>query len=225
MDERVRRGMEAQLERWRRLVAGGAGRVGWKIGLNDPRAQAHLGLAGAVVGHLTLATTLVPGSPHSLRNATRVGAEAEVAIHLGGDVGPDASDDSVVQAVVGLGPAIELIDVDAPFDDVERIVATNIFHRAVLFGPTRPAAVFAGLTARVLRNGSPVEVVEAPLTSADLVAVVRLVADVLAGFGERLQAGDRIIAGSLTPPVWLSAGEVVGVELGAFGTLALALTA
>ena len=224
MDERVRRGLDAQLARWRTLVAGGAARVGWKIGLNDRRAQAHLGLTGPVLGHLTLATTLVPGSPHSLHGATRVGAEPEVAIHLGRDVGPHATDAEAAAAVVGLGPAIELIDVAGPVDDIERLVAENIFHRAVLFGPTEPDASLAGITARVLRNGAEVESVDLADVAEEVPAVVRFVADVLAGCGEGLRAGDRIIAGSLTRPVWIAAGDVVGVELGALGTLALAVT-
>jgi len=226
MDERVRRGMDVQLARWRALVAGGAAaRVGWKIGLNDRRVQAHLGLADPVVGHLTLATTLVPGSPHSLQSGTKVGAEPEVAIHVGCDVGPDASREETEAAVVGLGAAIELVDIDGPLDDVERIVAGNVFHRAVLFGPTRPGAAPARITARVLRNGTAVETVDDVAVVDEVVEAIRLVADVLAQCGQRLRAGDRIIAGSLTRPVWLAAGDVVGAELGPLGTLALALTA
>jgi 2-keto-4-pentenoate hydratase len=224
MDERLRRGMDAQLARWRALVAGGAARVGWKVGLNDARVQAHLQLSQPVVGHLTLATTLTPGSPHSLRHGTMVGAEAEVAIHLGRDVGAGAGAAEVADAIVGLAPAIELVDVDRPIDDLERIVADNVFHRAVLFGPTHPGASLAGITARVLLNGAAVETVDAAAVTGDLGAVVRLVADTLAECGEQLRAGDRIIGGSFTRPVWVAAGDVVGVELGALGTLALALT-
>ena len=225
MDERVRRGMDVQLAHWRTLVAGGAARVGWKIGLNDRSVQAHLGLAGPVVGHLTLATTLVPGSPHSLRNGTKVGAEPEVAIHVGCDVGPDATRVETEAALVGLGAAIELVDIDGPFDDVERIVAGNVFHRAVLFGPTHPGTTPAGITARVLRNGTAVETVDDVAVADEVAEAIRLVADVLAQCGEGLRAGDRIIAGSLTRPVWLTAGDVVGAELGPLGTLALELTA
>src|SRR5262245_15926304 len=66
LDRRVVRGMEVQLARWRAVLARGGVRVGWKIGVNEPALQRRLGLTGPVVGHLTLATTLVPGEAHSL---------------------------------------------------------------------------------------------------------------------------------------------------------------
>src|SRR2546422_6132431 len=78
--------MQAQLAGWRSRVAGGAARVGWKIGFNSPAAQRQLGLDGTVVGHLTQATVLAPGTSHSLAGSHLVGAEPEVAIHLGRDV-------------------------------------------------------------------------------------------------------------------------------------------
>src|SRR5207253_4098377 len=78
--------MQAQLARWRRGIAGGAARVGWKIGFNSPAAQRQLGLDGTVVGHLTQTTVLAPGASHSLAGSHLVIAEPEVAIHLGRDV-------------------------------------------------------------------------------------------------------------------------------------------
>src|SRR3989442_2192270 len=85
-DPRVVRGMQAQLASWRSRVAGGAARVGWKIGFNSPATQEQLGLDGTVVGHLTQATVLAPGTSHSLAGSHLVIAEPEVAIHLGRDV-------------------------------------------------------------------------------------------------------------------------------------------
>src|SRR5205814_9831617 len=72
---RVARGMRAQLAGWRSRVAGGAARVGWKIGFNSPAAQQQLGLDGTVVGHLTQATVLAPGTSHSLAGSHLVCAE------------------------------------------------------------------------------------------------------------------------------------------------------
>jgi 2-keto-4-pentenoate hydratase len=225
MDARVRRGMEAQLARWRSALAGGAARVGWKVGLNDPRVQAHLGIDGCVVGHLTLATTLVPGEPHSLRGGTRVGAECEVAIHLGRDLDAGASDADAAAAVLGLGAALELIDLDRPLDDLEGIVAANVFHRAVLLGPTRPGASIDGVRAQVLRHGAVVETVDAAAATGPVTVVVRSIADALGACGEHLRAGDRVIAGSLAGILWLEPGDVVGLDLGPLGALSLAVTA
>jgi 2-keto-4-pentenoate hydratase len=220
--------METQLGRWRRLLATGHARVGWKIGLTAPQAQQRLGLGGPVVGHLTLATTLVPGTAHSLAGGTRVGAEPEVAIHLDRDVPAGSARALAAAAITGLGPALEIIDVDAPFDDLERIVARNVFHRAVAFGPTHPGRAggsLAGITARALRDGRVVAEASAAAVAGDLPDLVCLVADLLGASGERLLAGDRIISGALTEPVWVKPGETAGVELGEIGALEVAFTA
>jgi 2-keto-4-pentenoate hydratase len=227
-DPRVRRGLEAQLARWRALRAQGFARVGWKIGLNDPAVQARLGLRAAVVGHVTLATVIVPGSAHSLAGGTLVGAEPEVAIHLGADVPPGADGARAAAAIVALGPALEVIDVDAPFDDLEGIVAANVFHRAVLFGVSHPRGAggrLADVTARVVHNGETVATVDAAAVVGDLGETVRLVADLLGACGERLEAGDRILAGSLVRPVWVHPGDVVGLEMEPLGDVELAFTA
>ncbi len=220
-DPRVMRGLEAQLRRWRVLLGGGAVRVGWKIGR-------HLGLDGCVLGHLTLATTIAPGDDHSLAGGTMVGVEPEVAIHVGRDVPAGAARAEAAAAVIGLGPALEIVDIDGPFDDVERIVAGNVFHRGVLFGVTHPERAggsLDGVTARWLRNGDVVETLDAAAAAGDLPEIVRFVADTLGACGERLLAGDRIIAGSLTRAAWVRPGDVTGVDLGPLGTLALRFTA
>src|SRR5438477_32328 len=65
----------------------------------------------------------------------------------------------------------------------------------------------------------------AAAAAGDLSAVVRHVADWLAAFGERLRAGDRIICGSLAPPILVKAGDRVRVDLGRLGGVETALTA
>jgi len=227
-DPRVVRGMQAQLASWRRRVAGGASRVGWKIGFNSPAAQKQLGLDGTVVGHLTQATVLAPGTSHSLAGSHLVCAEPEVAIHLGRDV-PAGADGEAARAAIGaLGAAIELVDIDRPLDDLEAILAANVFHRAVMLGPPRTeraGGVLAGVTAGVFRNGDEIASVEAAAAAGDLSAVVCHVADWLAAFGEQLRAGDRIICGSLAPPIWVTPGDRVRVDIGPLGTVEVALTA
>ena len=40
--------------------------------------------------------------------------------------------------MAGLAPALELVDLDLPFDDLEPILAGNIFQRGVVFGDEVP---------------------------------------------------------------------------------------
>ena len=220
--------MEAQLACWRATLAGGAARVGWKTGINAPAVQHALGIDDVVLGHLTSATTLPADASHSLAGGTRIGVEAEVAVHIGADLPDDATPEQVRAAVAGLGAAIELVDIDRPFDDVEAIVAGNVFHRAVSFGtaaPPPPGPLLDGVTARILRNGAQIEAINAAAVASDLIAIVRFVADTLAACGEQLRAGDRIIAGSLGQLVFVDPGDVVVADLGRLGSVTLHLRA
>ena len=212
--------MRRQLRARRERLQQGAAPIGWKIGLNVRSVQHRLGLERPVVGHLTTATLVRPGDTHSLAGATRAGAEPEIAIELGEDVPGGSAPDAARAAIAGLAPALEVVDVDRPFDDVETIVAANVFHRAVALG--EPAGPWAdGLEAVVVVNGAEAHRFDAAQAAGDLAEPVTVIAGTLAACGERLRAGDRIIAGSLTPAVPVAPGDTVALDLGAVGRIEL----
>ena len=126
---------------------------------------------------------------------------------------PDALSESAREALAGWATALELVDVGRPPDGIEAIVAENVFHRAFLLGSSRPA-LGEGLEATIELNGEQKESAEVP---ADFADVVMLTARLLGEGGERLQRGDRIIAGSLTPQVKLSPADRVAVEIEGLG--------
>jgi 2-keto-4-pentenoate hydratase len=170
---------------------------------------------------LTSAGEIEAGGSHSLAGAERPLVEAEVAIELRRDVPAAAQVDEALAAIESLGPAIELIDMPGPPGDLEEALAGNVFHRGVVFGPHRQDAAVGGIVATIRVSGEERESAPAELDLAD---TIRLVADLLAACGERLQAGDRIIAGTLTPLVPVSPGDDVRAELGPLGTVELSLT-
>jgi 2-keto-4-pentenoate hydratase len=222
LDPRVEAGLRRQLDEWRRLLGAGARRLGWKIGLNVPAVQEKLGLREPVIGFLTSATAIAPGASHSLAGARRPLVEPEVAIELRRDVGPGAEVDEALAAIQSLGTAIEVVDIPAPPEDLEEVLAGNVFHRGVVLGPHRQDAAVGGVVATVTVSG---EQRESGPAEVDLADTIRLVADLLGACGERLESGDRIIAGSLTAPVPVSAGERVEAELGPLGRVELSFTA
>jgi len=206
----VLRGLEAQRARLRERIAAGERRAGWKIALNDPRVQQALGISAPVIGHLTSATVLPAGGSHSLAGATRPAIEPEVAVHIGED-----------GEVAGLGAALEVIDVDMPFEDLVAVMAGNVFHRAAVLGPVAAGATeLAGRTARMTREAGEavIDVAEAALAPRE---VVGLVSGYLEAVGERLHAGDVIIAGSLVPAAPLAGSERVELEINGLGSVAL----
>jgi len=212
-DERVARGLRAQFAALAERRAAGAELIGWKIGLNLPAIQRQLGITRPVLGHLTTASLIEPNSTHAIADGVHVGVEPEVAIHLG-----------AAGAIDALGAAIEIIDLDPAIDELEAILAGNVFHRGLVLG----AAVadfdvrdLATLETAVSRNGAVAERARFADTGEDPAAAVRLIADRLALVGEELQEGQVIIAGSLTPIVFVEPGDSVEVDLGSLGTLAL----
>lgn len=226
VDPRITAGLRAQLVRWHGILAAGAERVGWKIGLNVPAVQRQLGITTPVIGHLTSQTLVDATGRHALAAAVRPGIEPEIAIHVGANVAPGGSIDEAREAIEALGAALEVIDLDRPIDDVEALLAGNVFHRAVVLAPPgdRPT-VPDGLVARVRREGGEDQAVSVAPALGDPAAVVRFVADLLGTAGERLRAGDRIIAGSLTPPIWVVPGDRVTLSAGALGEATITLVA
>jgi 2-keto-4-pentenoate hydratase len=220
VDPRVTAGLERQLVAWRTLLEGGAQRAGWKVGLNAPPVMEALGLAHPVIGFLTSATAIESGGSHSLAGAVKPLVEPEVAIELRRDVGPGAEVDEALAAIESLGPALEVVDIPSPPEDVEAAVAGNIFHRCAVFGPTRQDAAVGGAELSLRVDGEERERGE---VTTDLAETIRVVADLLGAAGERLAAGDRIIAGSLTTPVELAAGNHVELDLGQLGRAELDL--
>ena len=129
-------------------------------------------------------------------------------------------------AVAGLGPALEVIDIDMPFDDLERVMAHNVFHRAVVLGPVSAGRTSVdGLTARFLRDGQEQHAIDVPDAAMAPADVVALVAGYLDAVGESLREGDVIIAGSLVTALPGAPGERFELQVEGLGSVALELFA
>jgi 2-keto-4-pentenoate hydratase len=209
-EAKIATGMRVQLGRRDAELLAGAHSVGWKLGLTVPAVQEALGLAGPVAGFLTSGTRLAPGAEVSLAGFTAAFAEPEVAIHVGEG-----------GTVAGLGAAIEVVDVDLPFEDLEAILAGNVFHRGVVLGPASDTTSLDGVTARLSRNEEPAGEAVAAEVVGDPAEVVHFVSSYLEPHGAELRPGEVIIAGSLIAPVPVESGDRFEVDLGPLGSLAL----
>jgi 2-keto-4-pentenoate hydratase len=132
------------------------------------------------------------------------------------DARPDREATSA--AVACCWPAIEIVDLAPLPGEPESVVAGNVFHRGVLFGDTPvPMSAAASVTGSV--NGTPRERAAWP---DDIPARIAAAAAILGAVGERLRAGDRIIAGSIIQaPV--AVGARVRVDFGDCATLTIDL--
>jgi 2-keto-4-pentenoate hydratase len=203
----VERGTAAMLLRRRAMLDAGAEPVGWKIGFNVAAAQEKLGIDRPLAGFLTSDGLLESGAEVSLDGPLVV--ESEVAVELGEDG----------RSIAALLPALEVGDPPDLEQDVETILAGNIFHRAVAFGPRVETA--APGEARILVNGEEQHSVPADRAGARLAEMVAVVADRLADAGERPSPGDRIITGILAPPHEAQPGDTVRLELEGVGGVEL----
>jgi len=219
--------MRAQLERRRACLEAGDEPLGWKVGFGSPSSLERLALEGPLVGFLTRASLVASGSTVSVGRWTSAVAEPELALYLRADVAGGSSGHEARVAIGALGPALELADVAGPTDDVEEILAGNIFHRAAVLGPesrARAAGSVTGLEARLVRNSRQVaRTSDVEALTGEIVGLVRHVAGVLAAFGEKLREGDVVIAGSVVPPLSVSPGDELRFELAPLGAVAVSL--
>jgi 2-keto-4-pentenoate hydratase len=191
--------LREQLRRREAELNAGARRVGWKIGRGIVAGEEDL---EPVIGYLTSTTLLPPGGVFDGAGAKELRVDAEAALELARGGG-----------VSRVGAALELVHVARPPHDFESIVAENIWHRAVAFAPLLAKPPPDEVEARVVVNG---EVRDAPRARVDFEETVTIAGRLLAAVGEQLQAGDRIIAGSILH-VPVEPGDDVVVDLGELG--------
>jgi 2-keto-4-pentenoate hydratase len=228
-DPRIERGMRQQLAARRARIARGEAPLGWKVGFGAPAAMEKLGIAAPLVGYLMRGGLIASGGSASLKGWVKPVAEPEIAVHIGRDLAGGGDRAAAAAAIAALGPAIELADADLPFEDPEAILRRNIFQRHVVLGAadaSRAGGNTVGLTARVFRRDAEVARTSDPeAATGKVVDIVRHVADVLAAFGEKLSAGDILIAGSVVPPLLVEADEAgVAHELDPIGRISVAFT-
>jgi 2-keto-4-pentenoate hydratase len=196
----IETGTEAMLTRRREILAQGAEPIGWKVGFNVPEIQRKLGIDAPLAGFLTT-DSLIEGE----WDEYPVVVESEVAVELGDDG----------RSIVALLPALELADPPDLDLELEQILAGNIFHRAVAFGPrvetTEPGS------GRILVNGEE----QHSVSAGGLTEMVDAVAARLEAAGEQLRPGERIITGVLAPPHTAEPGDTVRLELDALGGVEL----
>jgi 2-keto-4-pentenoate hydratase len=223
-DPRIDAGMRRQSELRRERTGAGATLIGWKAGLNAPAAQEKLRLTRPLAGFLTDRTLHASGAEVSIAGWGAPTLEPEIAMRLGTDVPGGAARDAVAAAVDALAPAIELVDLDGPAEDVEEMLAANVFHRAVVLGAWDEGRAGADLDGVALDVEGRVEGADPAGVLGDLVDVVRGIADVLADAGETLRAGQFVICGSVVPAFAVEPGERVACRFSGLGEVAVALT-
>jgi 2-keto-4-pentenoate hydratase len=229
VEARVASGLAAQRELIDARLQSGARQSGWKIGFGSPNGMELLRLDAPLMGHLLAESEIfTPERAEPARIAltgwTKPVIEAEIAAWIGSDIPPGTPPELIHQFLSGVGPAIEMADLDHSPADPHRILAGNIFQRAYLLGASDPKLSIEGisaLNARFTHDNETVEVTDATALTGNLRQVLAHAANTAPALGRGLQAGDVILLGSIITPRPVSVGETCRYSLGQFPELVI----
>lgn len=213
----------------RRAVAAGRRVVGRKIGLTSKVMQDATGITEPDYGTILADQVHETGAVVEHSRYSNVRIEVELAFILGAPLeGPGTTLTDVLRATEYGTPALEILSsrVDMEGRTIVDTIADNAALGGVVLGgrPVRPDAVDLRWVSAVLHRNGVVE--ESGVAAAVLDHPARGVAwlaDRLAGHGESLEAGQVILAGSFTRPVWVYPGDTVQVDYRELGAVTCSL--
>lgn len=216
-DTRILRGMEKQLRVRQERINAGEKPIGWKVGFGAPAARDRLQIKNPLIGFLTDKIVLPSNTTVSVSGWAKPAVEPEIAIYLGQDLAGNVGREKARAAIASIGPAIEMADVNFPPDDVEKILAENIYNRHIVLGqadPSRAGCQLDSLEARIYRNKKEVaRTSNLEELTGDIVDITCHAANLLSMLGEKLRDGEFIIMGSIVPPIWIGSKEEIQYEL------------
>ena len=225
----VEQGASAQVALAR--LVGASSPAGFKIGATGKRMQEYLGLTGPAAGFMQAANVYRATADLPFAAFIKPGVECEVAVRLSRDLPPGVYGiEDVADAVHEVLAGVEIVE--NRYDDLATLgtptlIADQVYHCAAVVGVAASdwrSLDLAALCGRISVDG----VVRDQGVSSDLMghpfACLAWLAgsDVVAAFGG-LKAGQVVMLGSVTPPVWLDAPGLVDVAFDGLGRVGVRL--
>jgi 2-keto-4-pentenoate hydratase len=195
--------------------------AGFKIGATARRMQEYLGLSGPAAGFISTSGVLAPGSTVKYGDYVHPGVECEIAVRLGRDLPPGpCTQQQAAEAVDQLVAGIEIVDnryEDLAVLGTPTLIADQVFHAAAVVGSPGPVdwhnLDFEDLPGHITVNGQRVgEGRASDLMGHPLNGLAWLAASPVAAAFGGLKAGQVVMLGSVTPPIWLTGPSSVTVE-------------
>ncbi|SIL17500.1 2-oxo-hepta-3-ene-1,7-dioic acid hydratase [Mycobacteroides abscessus subsp. abscessus] len=211
---------------WRaRGEAAGRRLAGRKIGLTSKVMQEATGITEPDYGAIFADQIFENGSVIEHAQFSNVRIEVELAFVLKDDVkGPNTTIFDVLKATDYVVPALEILSSRIEMEG--RTMVDTISDNAALGGmiyggtPIAPDAVdLRWISALLYRNETIEDTgVAAAVLNHPAMGVVWL-ANKLAQHGDSLKAGEIILAGSFTKPMWVYPGDTVHADYGDLGSI------
>ena len=202
-------------------LGGNADPVGFKIGATAKRMQEYLGLTGPAAGFMARSGMHANGAVLRFADYVQPGVECEIVVKLAKDLPPDPCTAEQAAAAVGEFTAgIEIVENsygDIAVLGTPTLIADQVFHAACIRGETGDvdwkALDVPNLAGRMAVDG----VVRMEGKAGDLLGhpmncLAWLAASPVAAAFGGLRAGQVVMLGSVTPPIWLEAPCRVTVD-------------
>ena len=200
---------------------GAATPAGFKIGATAKRMQEYLGLTGPAAGFMAIGNLYHSGATVKFADFVHPGVECELAVRLARDLPPSpCTQEQAAQAVGDLMAAIEIVENrygDLKLLGTPTLIADQVYHGAAVLGD--PGTTdwhdldMATLRGRFFVDGHlRDEGVGADLMGHPMNCLAWLAASSVAAAFGGLKAGQVIMLGSVTPPIWLTGPATVTVE-------------
>jgi 2-keto-4-pentenoate hydratase len=214
-----REGAAVQHALWRRH--GGTPPGGFKIGATAKRMQDYLGLSGPAAGFMATGGVHRSGATLRFADFQRPGVECELAVRLAQDLPPGPC--TLAQAAAAVGDLVAGIEVvENRYTDLAQVgtatmIGDQVYHAAAIVGEAGStdwrALDPATLRGRLIIDGHQRdEGIGADLMGHPFNCLAWLAGSAVAEAFGGLVAGQVIMLGSVTPPVWLSGPATVTVE-------------
>nr|BAH89308.1 4-oxalocrotonate decarboxylase [uncultured bacterium]BAH89751.1 4-oxalocrotonate decarboxylase [uncultured bacterium]BAH90577.1 4-oxalocrotonate decarboxylase [uncultured bacterium] len=211
-----------------RRYARGERRVGIKMGFTSRAKILQMGLEDMIWGRLTDAMQVEEGETISLADYVHPRVEPEIAFILKAPLAGKVTAPQAMAAVGAIAPALEIIDSrykDFKFN-LGDVVADNSSSSGFVLGqPQSPGLDIANLGMVLSINGSPKEIGSSAAILGHPVRSMVAAARMLAEQGERLEAGDIVLAGGATAAVHLGTGDAVSLDVQNMATVAFSVGA
>lgn len=213
--------------RWRDTqIAAGRTLVGRKIGLTSKAMQQATGITEPDYGVMFDDTVYRSGDDIPVEHFSNVRIEVELAFVLKHPLeGPDCTLDDALAAIDYAVPALEVLNshIELEGRTIVDTISDNAAYGAMVLGEVhkRPDEIDLRWVPGVLsRNGEIEETGVAAGVLGHPATGVAWLANKFAQHGARLEAGEIILAGSFTRPMWVSRGDSVLCDYGPMGTIA-----
>lgn len=206
-------------------LAAGRTLVGRKIGLTSKAMQQATGITEPDYGVMFDDTVYRSGDDIPFDHFSNVRIEVELAFALKAPLeGPDCTLEQVLAAVDYVVPALEVLNshIELEGRTIVDTISDNAAYGAMVLGDTRKRVDEIDLRwvpGVLSRNGQIEETGVAAGVLGHPAMGVAWLANKFHQHGQRLEAGELILAGSFTRPMWVSRGDTVLCDYREMGTI------